>query len=623
MAKLAENIQQESELVATFSEIVEVKNQDLLQENANVDGQSPMGQMGKFASESSKYYAKEFLLHPKVRQAIEENYLHPHDLDFYTTGTTTCCQIPLGKLLKDGFNTGHGHMREPANITSAMALASIVFQANQNMQHGGQSYPMFDFDLAPYVRKTFEKHLQKIRSYPTTWTDEEITKQAWKETEKDVYQACEAFIHNCNSMHSRGGGQVPFVSINYGTDTSKEGRLLVKNLLLATQAGLGNGETPIFPIQILKMKQGINFSENDPNYDLYQLALQTTAKRLFPNFSFIDSTFNAQYYDGTPESEVSYMGCRTRVMSNVHGEENSISRGNLSFTSINLVKIALTSNTVDIFMNQLNHYIDIGIHQLLDRFDFQIKKQAKNFSFLYSQHVWKDSETLKEEDTLEEVLKHGTLSLGFIGLAEALVALTGKHHGENEESYELGLEIIRMMRKRMDDATKKHHLNFTLIATPAEGLSGKFTKRDQAEFGKIPGVTNRDYYTNSFHVPVYYPIKAVDKINKEGPFHALCNAGHISYIECDGDVSKNTQALDQIVKAMATANMGYGSINHPVDRCKACGHVGIIDNACPDCKNEDENLIERIRRITGYLVGDMTKWNSAKYREEQERVKHQ
>lgn len=371
------------------------------------------------------------------------------------------------------------------------------------------------------------------------------------------------------------------------------------------------------------MKQGINFSENDPNYDLYQLALQTTAKRLFPNFSFIDSTFNAQYYDGTPESEVSYMGCRTRVMSNVHGEENSISRGNLSFTSINLVKIALTSNTVDMFMNQLNHYIDIGIHQLLDRFDFQIKKQAKNFSFLYSQHVWKDSETLKEEDTLEEVLKHGTLSLGFIGLAEALVALTGKHHGESEESYELGLEIIRMMRKRMDDATKKHHLNFTLIATPAEGLSGKFSKRDQAEFGKIPGVTNRDYYTNSFHVPVYYPIKAVDKINKEGPFHALCNAGHISYIECDGDVSKNTQALDQIVKAMATANMGYGSINHPVDRCKASGHVGIIDNACPECKNEDENLIERIRRITGYLVGDMTKWNSAKYREEQERVKHQ
>lgn len=372
MALLKEEHNVEARLMDTFSQIVEVKNRNLLQENANVDGQSLMGKMGKFASESGKFYAMEKLLHPSVKRAIEENYIHPHDFDFYPTGTTTCCQIPLGELLKNGFNTGHGHMREPSSITSALALASIIFQANQNMQHGVQSFPMFDFDLAPYVRKTYEKHLEKLKSYPILWTEDEVKEEAWAETERDVYQACEAFIHNSNSMHSRGGGQVPFVSINYGTDTSKEGRLLVKNLLLATQSGLGKGETPIFPIQIFKMKKGINFHEGDPNYDLYQLALETMAKQLFPNFSFIDSTFNAQYYDGTPESEVSYMGCRTRVMSNIHGDENSIRRGNLSFTSINHVKIALTTKTVEKFMEKLHNYIDIAILQLLERFRFQV-----------------------------------------------------------------------------------------------------------------------------------------------------------------------------------------------------------------------------------------------------------
>lgn len=622
MAKNATYFSTQHHLMDTFSEIVETSNQDLLQENANVDGQTPMGQMGKFASESSKFYTAESLLSPDANRAMKENYLHPHDLDFYATGTTTCCQIPLGDLLRDGFHTGHGHMREPGSITSAMALASIIFQANQNMQHGGQSFPMFDFSLAPYVRKTYEKHYKRLVAYPTSWTEKEVSYQAWEETENDVYQACEAFVHNCNSMHSRGGGQVPFVSVNYGTDHSIEGRMLIKNMLLATQAGLGNGETPIFPIQIFKMKKGVNFYPEDPNYDLYELALETTAKRLFPNFSFIDAHFNKQYYNGTPESEISYMGCRTRVMSNIHGEENSISRGNLSFTSINLVKIALTANHYAAFLNKLDTYMEVAIEQLLARYEFQIKKKARHFPFLYSQGVWKNSEQLTQEDTLAEVLKQGTLSVGFIGLAEALVALTGKHHGECEESYRLGYQTIQFMRKKMDEATEKYQLNFTLIATPAEGLSGRFTKQDRQDFGVIEGVTDREYYTNSFHIPVYYPIQAIDKINKEGPFHELCNAGHISYIECDGDLSKNIKALDKIVKAMATANFGYGSINHPVDRCKECGYAGIIDMDCPSCGNDLDEQIERIRRITGYLVGDMTKWNSAKYREEAERVKH-
>lgn len=609
-------------LMTALKEIVDSSNQDLIQENANVDGQSPMGQMSKFASETAKHYAKTKMLSPDVTAAIDENFIHPHDLDFMPTGTTTCCQIPLGKILKGGFNTGHGFMREPNDISSAMALSSIIFQSNQNMQHGGQSYPMFDYDLAPYVHKTFVKHVRRLQSYPTDWTEEAIDEIAWKETDRDVYQACEAFVHNCNSMHSRGGGQVPFVSINYGTDTSPEGRMVIENILKATKAGLGNGETPIFPIQIFKMKKGVNFEADEPNYDLYQLALETTAKRLFPNFSFVDSSVNVQHYDGTPESEVSYMGCRTRVMANRHGDGNSIQRGNLSFTSINLVKIALTSQTTDQFFDKLAYYTDLVVKQLLERYAFQVKKQAQHFSFLYGQGVWKDSEDLAPTDTLEEVLKQGTLSVGFIGLAEALVALIGEHHGESDEAYQLGYDVVSFMRKRVDQAADEHDLNISLIATPAEGLSGKFTKRDQETFGKIPGVTNRNYYTNSYHVPVYYQIRAFDKIKREGAFHKLCNGGHISYIECDGDVSKNTKALDVLVKAMAENDFGYGSINHPVDRCMDCGYTGIIDNECPNCQCADDEKVERIRRITGYLVGDMKKWNTAKRAEESQRVKH-
>ncbi|MCC2377365.1 anaerobic ribonucleoside triphosphate reductase [Bacillus wiedmannii] len=608
------------ELMRVFETIVHGSEQDLMQENANVDGRSPMGVMGTFASESAKYYAVENLLSDQVKKAINQNILYPHDLDFYATGTTTCSQIPLAQMLADGFHTGHGHMRQPQDIKSALALSSIIFQANQNMQHGGQSFALFDIDLAPYVRKTVARHKKRLESYPLT--KEQIEEFAWKETENDTYQACEAFVHNSNSMHSRGGGQVPFISINYGTDTSKEGRLLVRQLLKATQAGLGKGETPIFPIQIFKMKKGVNFEECDPNYDLFELALETTAERLFPNFSFLDASFNAVYYDGRPESEVCYMGCRTRVMSNIHGEETAIGRGNLSFTSINLVKLALISGSKEAFFEALNYYLDLGIKQLLERFEYQCTKRARDFRFLYSQGVWRGGEKLQPEDSVASILKQGTLSLGFIGLAECLVALTGKHHGEDEESWKLGYEIISFMRDKMDKATEEHELNFSVIATPAEGLSGKFVKKDREEFGVISGITNHNYYTNSFHIPVYYNIQAINKIRLEGPFHALCNGGHITYIELDGAAMHNKQALKQIVQAMAEHGVGYGSINHPVDRCKCCSYHGVIGNECPSCGNEDEANIERIRRITGYLVGDMSKWNSAKRSEEMDRVKH-
>lgn len=611
-------------LFSTFHEIVSASNQDLMQENANVDGRSPVGQMNKFASEGAKAYAKKFLLSEEARQAMSDNFIHIHDLDYMPTGTTTCAQIPVGELLKDGFNTGHGFMREPQNIATAMALAAIVFQSNQNQQHGGQSFQAFDYDLAPYVKKTYEKELEKFKKYDLPISEGRLKEIAWEEADKQCFQACEGFIHNLNTMHSRSGGQVPFTSINYGTDSSKEGRMITRNIMLATKAGLGNGETPIFPIQIFKMKKGVNFYETDINYDLYQLALETTAKRLFPNFSFIDAPFNMQYYkEEDPDTEVAYMGCRTRVMSNRHGEENSVGRGNLSFTSLNLVKIALVSNTLDTFYENLEKYTDVIIKQLYDRMLFQSKKLAKDFSFLYGQGVWKDSEKMNPNDTVGNILKQGSLSVGFIGLAEALKALIGKHHGESDQAQKLGEEIVAFLREKCDESAKKYDVNYTLIATPAEGLSGRFVKQDKVEFGEIEGVTNRNYYTNSFHVPVYYDIKAIDKIKKEGIYHKYTNAGHISYIEVDGDVCKNIKAMDTIVRCMADNHMGYGSINHPVDRCHDCGYIGVIDNECPKCGNDEEEKVDRIRRITGYLVGTMKKWNSAKASEEEERVKHQ
>ncbi|MFD3445675.1 anaerobic ribonucleoside triphosphate reductase [Microbacteriaceae bacterium 4G12] len=609
-------------LFATLQEIVEGSEQDIIQENANVDGRSPMGMMGKFASESAKLYASARLLSEEAKQAMQDNILYPHDLDFYATGTTTCSQIPLGKLLERGFHTGHGQMRAPQNIQSAMALASIMLQANQNMQHGGQSFAMFDFDMAPFVRKTYERNLKRLDTYPIEMSQEEKEKCAWTDTTRDTYQACEAFIHNSNSMHSRGGGQVPFISVNYGTDTSKEGRMLIRQLLLATQAGLGDGETPIFPIQVFKLKKGVNLEPEDPNYDLYCLALETTTKRLFPNFAFLDAPFNLKYYNGRPESEACYMGCRTRVMSNIHGEETAIGRGNLSFTSLNLVKLGLISQSVEQFFENLDHYIQVAIRQLLDRFAYQASRRAANFSFLYSQGVWNEGETLQPDEEVRRVIKQGTLSVGFIGLAECLVALIGKHHGESEEAQQLGQQIVRFMREKMKEATKKYQLNFSLLGTPAEGLSGKFTRQDQKEFGKVSGITDRAYYTNSFHVPVYCSVKVAEKIKIEGPYHELCDGGHITYVELSGTTVHNIKALQQIIKEMAVNGIGYGSINHPIDHCKCCGYNGIIENECPSCQSSDEKSISRIRRITGYLVGDMTKWNSAKRSEEAERVRH-
>ncbi|MFT8323517.1 MAG: anaerobic ribonucleoside triphosphate reductase [Bacillus sp. (in: firmicutes)] len=603
-----------------FDEIVRSDNHDYIQENANIDGLSPMSHMMHFASSSSRHYTIEKLLSAEAKQAFQQGYIHIHDLDFYSSGTATCCQIPLAKILKKGFDTGHGFMREPQTIMSAMALTSIILQANQNQQHGGQAIPMLDYDLAPYIKKTHEKNKRKLEEI----IDEEalVEKKAWEWTEKETYQACEAFIHNCNSMHSRGGGQTPFVSVNLGTDTSKEGALLTKCLLLATQAGLGAGETPIFPIIVFKVKEGINYLEEDPNYSLFELAIETTSKRLFPNFVFIDAPFNAKYYDGTPESEIATMGCRTRVMGNIHGKEQASGRGNLSFTSINLPLLALESSTIEQFFGKLDEYLEITIKQLYDRYVYQGKKTVANFKFLFTQGVWANGETLNQDDYLEDILKQGTLSIGFVGLAECLVALLGVHHGESQAAYELGLKIVKHMRDAADDAMEKYQLNYSLIATPAESFAGKALRVAKKKHGVINKVTDRDYFTNSFHVPVYFKMKAIEKIKKEAPFHELTNAGHITYVELDGDASKNTEAMKTIVRAMKESGIGYGSINHPVDRCLSCGHKGIIDNQCPACGEEEESNIERIRRITGYLVGSLNKWNSAKRAEESERVKH-
>ncbi|MDF2946630.1 MAG: nrdD [Bacillales bacterium] len=610
------------ELYGSFDKLIFTKEQDLIQENANVDGLSPMGKISIFASESSKRYTMEKLLLPEVAEAMKNNFIHIHDLDYYATGSTTCTQIPLNKLLANGFDTGHGTMREPQSISSALALAAIIFQANQNQQHGGQSFPKFDFDLAPYVRKSHKKHIKALSNLPLQ-DGVDLDKLAWEMTEKETYQACEAFVHNLNSMHSRGGGQVAFTSINYGTDTSREGRLLIKSVLRATMSGLGNNETPIFPIHCFKVKEGVNFNEGDPNYDLFKIAIETTSKRLFPNFVFLDAPFNAQYYDGTPESEVAMMGCRTRTMGNVNGPENSMARGNLSFTSINLVKIAIESHgNIDFFFEELDKYSDLVIKQLLERFEFQANRKANEFKFLYSEGVWNGAEKLAATDNVREILKQGTLAIGFVGLAESLKALIGLHHGESDTACNLGYKIVKFLREKADKACDEYSLNFSLIATPAESLAGKLARRDQAHYGKIAEITDRQYYTNSYHVPVYHNVKAIDKIKIEAPFHALCNGGHITYIELDGNASKNLEALEMIIRTMGHYNIGYGSINHPVDRCDDCGHQGIIYNECPKCGNDDQEKIDRIRRITGYLTGSLNRWNSGKKAEELDRVKH-
>ena len=666
-----------SRLMKTFEEITfaDSKDSDLKRENANVNADAPMGTMLKYGAEAAKQFNEMFVLNPKHARAHINGDIHIHDMDFLTL-TTTCCQIDIVKLFEKGFSTGHGVLREPNSISVYAALACIAIQSNQNDQHGGQAIPNFDYGMAPGVKKSYIKHFydnlakaitllakldgdkivvsvkEQIQLQPTLDVDLKFNQMlkeilitnnidesildeiidftissAYKETDKETYQAMEAFIHNLNTMHSRAGAQVPFSSINYGMDTSSEGRMVMHNILLATEAGLGHGETPIFPIQIFRVKEGINYNEGEPNYDLFKLACKTSAKRLFPNFSFIDAPFNRQYYKGTPETEIAYMGCRTRVMGNVYDKEKEISfgRGNLSFTSINLPRLAIYANgDVNKFFDKLDEMLELCIQQLLERFEIQCRRKVRNYPFLMGQGVWLDSDKLKADDEVREVLKHGTLTVGFIGLAETLKSLIGVHHGESEQAQVLGLQIVGHMSKAMEAATKKYNLNFSLIATPAEGLSGRFVRMDRKLFGKLEGITDRDYYTNSFHIPVYYPISAFKKIKLEGPYHALTNGGHISYVEMDGDPTKNLAAFEKIVRAMHDNGIGYGAINHPVDRDPVCGYNGIIDDICPLCgrSEEEHHGFERIRRITGYLVGTLERFNDGKKAEEQERVKH-
>jgi ribonucleoside-triphosphate reductase len=668
-----------SSLMKIFDEInsKSAEDSEIKKENANVNGDAPMGVMLKFGTEASKDYFHKFVINDVFSQAHKAGDIHIHDLDFYSL-TTTCSQIDLIDLFKGGFSTGHGFLREPNDIKVYSALACIAIQANQNDQHGGQSVPNFDYAMAPGVIKTYRKNyynnfakslefygfdfdevkdklktlLKEENIFPTLddnveYDEKEAVlfkdlseevylnaknfakKHALKETDRDCYQAMEALVHNLNTMHSRAGAQVPFSSLNFGTDTSSEGRMVIKNFLLAVESGLGFGETPIFPISIFKVKEGVNYNLEDPSYDLFKLAIKVSSKRLFPNFSFLDAPYNLQYYkQGKPETEVAYMGCRTRVMANTYDPTNEIvyGRGNLSFTSINLPRIAILSDkNPKIFFELLKERLALATDQLKERFEIQKEKQVKNYPFLMGQGVWIGSKGLKPNDKVGDILKHGTLSVGFIGLSEALVALVGKHHGESEEAQKLGLEIITYMRKYLDELSVEEKLNFTLIATPAEGLSGRFVGIDQKRFGVIKGVTDKEYYTNSFHIPVAYKISAFDKISLEAPYHALTNAGHITYVELDGDISNNVSAFEKIIRHMKESGVGYGSVNHPIDRDPICGYVGVIGKQCPKCLREefsDGIGFERIRRITGYLVGTLDRFNKAKLAEVRDRLKH-
>ncbi|MBT0759548.1 anaerobic ribonucleoside triphosphate reductase [Campylobacter lari] len=644
------------------------KEADLKRENANINSDSAMGMMLKYGSEGAKYYVDECILPKHIANAHKNGDIHIHDKDFYML-TQTCCQIDLLKLFEKGFSTGHGSLREPNDIRSYASLACIALQANQNEMHGGQSIPNFDFAMAKGVAKTFQKEYKKaINAFfeikleqnldescfdDTKFqassekecfkellrlklnSDENFLKQAnayaykraLKQTQDATFQAMEALIHNLNTMNSRAGAQVPFSTLNYGTDTSFEGQMVIENLLKATMKGLGNGETPIFPVQIFKVKEGINYNEKDPNYKLFKLAIECASKRLFPNFSFLDASFNAKYYKkGDYNSEVAYMGCRTRVMANVYDESKEITsgRGNLSFTSINLVRLAIEAKgNLELFYSLLKEKLELVYEQLLHRYKIQSLKKVKNFPFLMGEGIWIDSDTLKENDSVEKVIAHGTLAIGYIGLCESLMALIGSHHGQSQEARELGLQIVRFMREFVDEKALKDKLNFSLIATPAEGLSGRFLKLDQKKYGILKGITDKDFYTNSFHIPVDFPISIYEKIQIEAPYHELNNGGHITYVELNGDVSKNLESFERIIKCMKESNMGYGSINFPLDRDPVCGYSGVIDEFCPKChRKEDDIKFERIRRITGYLVGTLDRFNDAKKAEVHARIKH-
>jgi ribonucleoside-triphosphate reductase len=651
--------QMNTRLMQTYEEITfsDARDSDVKRENANIDGDTAMGVMLKYGSEGAKQFYNMFVLNPDHSKAHSDGDIHIHDLDFLTL-TTTCTQIDVIKLFKNGFSTGHGTLREPNDVASYAALACIAIQSNQNDQHGGQSIVNFDYGMADGVRKTFIRlYRQNLAKAIMLWRDAEddpeddiraiidkvradaglvpsledseayfdaelppltelfgdadmmkkaqrtAHRHAVKETDRAAYQAMEAFIHNLNTMHSRAGAQTPFSSINYGMDTSPEGRMIIKNVLLTTEDGLGGGETPIFPIQIFRVKDGVNLNPGEPNYDLFKLACRCSAKRLFPNFSFIDAPFNLQYYRADkPETQIAYMGCRTRVIGNAHDPEREIcnGRGNLSFTSVNLPRLAIKSGgDVARFFEDLDHKLDLVVEQLLERFEIQCRKHVYNYPFLMGQGVWIDSDKLDWNDEVREALKHGSLTVGFIGLAETLKFLIGSHHGESEAAQKLGLEIIGHMRARCDAETAKRKLNFTLIATPGEGLSGRFVKLDKKRFGVIEGVTDRDYYTNSFHIPVYFNITAFDKIRLEAPYHALTNAGHISYVEMDGDPLENLGAFEKIIRYMRERGVGYGSVNHPVDRDPVCGYTGIIKDECPHCgrrEGEAGSTFERVRR---------------------------
>jgi len=627
------------------------KEENSKRENANVDGDGPMGTMLHFGSTVSKEFGKAYLMDAKYARAHDEGAIHIHDLDFLAMGTTTCNQIDLDKLFKNGFSTGHGHLRTPNDIMSYAALAAICIQANQNDQHGGQSIPMFDYYMAPGVKKTFKKQLKQMlydyldldgflgeiefediveiinkiesiefnpkelfKDYITSDRLEEIFVKAYDKalakTDRITYQAMEAFIHNLNTMHSRAGAQVPFSSVNFGTDVSPEGRMVIKNFLLAADAGLGNGETPIFPISIFKIKEGVSYNPEDPNYDLFKLACKVSAKRLFPNFSFLDTTFNKPNLRGNdPKYEVGYMGCRTRVLANVVDPEKAVTpgRGNLSFTTINLPRLGIKYGILDGkekadmegFYKELEELMDLCKGQLLQRFEIQCSKGVHNFKFLLGAGVWLDSEKLEPGQKIKKVLKHGTLSIGFIGLAECLKALIGVHHGESEEAQKLGLEIVSFMRKKCDEYSQDMKLNFTCLATPAEGLSGRFVGIDRSIYGKIKGITDREYYTNSFHVPVYYKTSIQHKLEIEGKYHGLTNAGHISYIEIDGDTANNVEAFEKIIRIMHDSDIGFGAINHPVDRDPVCGYVGVIGDVCPKCgrRNFEGVPVETINKL--------------------------
>lgn len=635
-----------------ISDIIAAKKNDITRENANMNADTPAGMMMKIASERSKEYVMDYLLSPDVKKLVEDNILHIHDMDYYPSRSLTCVQSPINKMLNGGFRAGHGESRPAKRIETASVMACISLETTQNEQHGGQSIPAFDFYMAPFVRKTYIEEVKKLEvlfgdlsilydakidEYEIkdimTWANgvKKYQQQAINMTVDRVHQAMEAFIHNMNQIHSRGGNQVVFSSINYGTDTSAEGRCVIRELLKSTYRGVGNGSTAIFPIQIWKKKRGVNFLPNDPNYDLYQFACKVTAKRFFPNFINLDAPYNVhdQWHEDDPERykyEVATMGCRTRVFENRHGEKSSIGRGNLSFSTINLVGLALSVRHLPYdqrlrdFMFKLDESIELTGKQLYERYKFQCTAMAKQFPLLMS-GMWLDSEKLNPEDEVRDVLKHGTLGIGFIGLAECLIALVGKHHGEDEEAQRLGLDIISHFKEQVDALALKYNLNYSVLATPAEGLSGKFTKKDKIKYGIIEGVTDKDYYTNSNHVPVYYKCSATHKAQVEAPYHPLTRGGHIFYVELDGDATHNVEAVMDVVNLIDKYDIGYGSINHNRNRCLDCGYEDASKDLkiCPHCGGE---RIDRLQRITGYLVGTTDRWNSGKRAELEDRVTH-